>query len=57
MSWKNIETSREIRLWVSKVIIPAAMVGTLILGNETTRIKLKEMSEKAHDKLTSIFKK
>ena len=41
MTYKQIEASRELRLWLGQVIIPA--VGTVvILANPEVRSKLKE---------------
>lgn len=57
MSWKRIEASREVRLWVSQIIIPAATLGAVILSNDNVRTKLVEMKNQVHDKLASLKQK
>jgi len=33
LKYKHIEASREVRLWLGQIIIPAVLVGTIILNN------------------------
>ncbi len=55
LSWKAIESSREIRLWLGQVIIPAVTIGAVVLSNPENRKRLDETLTNAKDKVTSIF--
>ena len=37
MTYKQIEASREMRLWIGQVIVPAAVVAVAIASNPQTR--------------------
>ena len=37
MTYKQIEASREIRLWIGQVIVPAAAATVMIMGNPQAR--------------------
>lgn len=56
LSWKAIESSREIRLWLGQVIIPAVTIGAVVLSNPENRKRLDETLTNAKDKVTSIFR-
>ena len=51
MTYKQIETSREMRLWIGQIIIPAASVAVAILSNPEVR---HAISEKARNIKESI---
>lgn len=55
LSWKAIESSREIRLWLGQVIIPAVTIGAVVLSNPENRKRLDETLTNAKDKVTAIF--
>lgn len=55
LSWKAIESSREIRLWLGQVIIPAVTIGAVVLANPENRKRLDETLTNAKDKVNSIF--
>lgn len=40
MTRKQLDTSREIRLWVSQLLIPATMVATTVMNNPEIRGKV-----------------
>ncbi len=46
MTYKQIEASRELRLWIGQVIVPAIGVSAAILANPNVR---KAASEKLED--------
>lgn len=48
MTYRQIEASREIRLWISQVIVPVA-VG-IVMMDEGRRNAVKEQFEKMKDK-------
>lgn len=54
MNYRQIETSREVRLWITQVIVPAVgmAVGTVILVPET-----KDLVAKTIVKVKDKFKK
>lgn len=37
MTYKQIEASREMRLWIGQVIVPAIVAGTAIISNPAAR--------------------
>lgn len=55
MKYKHIETSREARLWIGQVIIPAAIVGGMILSNEALRQKIVLKGKYYKNKLKEKF--
>ena len=46
MTYKQIEASRELRLWIGQVIVPAVSVSAVLLSNPNVR---KVASEKLED--------
>ncbi len=40
MTYKQIETSREIRLWIAQIIVPAASVALAVLSIPEVRYKI-----------------
>ena len=42
MSYKNIEKSREIRLWIGQIIIPVMTAGILLVANPNVRNWVKD---------------
>lgn len=54
MKYKTIEASREVRLWIGQVIIPAATAGIMIVSNPTTR---RWVTEKANEMKESVKQK
>lgn len=57
MTYKQIETSREVRLWIGQVIIPAATIAGTILAVPETRAKVFEKARKVKDAIKKKFKK
>ena len=53
MKQKHIDASREVRLWIGQVIVPAATCVVIALSNEGFRRQVAVMK----DKITSKFKK
>lgn len=45
MNYKQIETSREIRLWIKDIIVPAAIGGAVIFSNPDARNWVKEKGQ------------
>ena len=54
MNYRQIETSREVRLWVTQIVVPTAgmLLGTIILVPE-----VKDFAAKTIVKVKSKFKK
>ena len=42
MTYRQIEASREIRLWIGQVIVPALGVGAVVFSNPEVRAIAKE---------------
>lgn len=57
MTYRQIETSRERRLWFTQVIMPTALVTAVLLGNKENREKLKEKAEDIKYKIKAKFNK
>ena len=45
MNYRQIETSREIRLWMRDIIVPAAIGGAVIFSNPDARNWVKEKAQ------------
>lgn len=56
-TWKQIETSREIRLWISQIIVPAIGVTGALMAIPEVREAVKVKAVEIKDKLKSKFKK
>lgn len=52
MTYKQIEASREARLWVSQIIIPAVVGGVLLMSNEKVRDRAVGLKNKVVSKFT-----
>lgn len=58
MTWKQIEKSREIRLWISQIIIPAAVVvGTALSIPEVRKAAATKAKQIKHDIESKIKRK
>lgn len=53
MSWKQIEQAREIRLWIGQIVIPAVIIGAMIMQNPTVRADVKGTVDKVKGKVRS----
>lgn len=54
MTYKQIEASREIRLWIGQVIVPAAVAAVTMMSNPNVRefvsAKFDSLKRNAQDK-------
>lgn len=55
MTYKQIETSREIRLWIGQVIVPVAMGVTIIMTNPNAREAVKSKIKKVKESIQKRF--
>ena len=53
MTYKQIEASRELRLWIGQVIVPAVSVTAVVLANPDVRNAAKEKLDNIKRKLQS----
>lgn len=53
MKQKHVDASRELRLWIGQVIVPAVACGLLVLSDS----KARDYLTNAKDKVKSKFKK
>jgi hypothetical protein len=55
MTFRQIETSREVRLWLTQIIIPAGVIATVVMTNpelkEAVTTKYNEVKSKIKNKL------
>lgn len=54
MKYKTIEASRELRLWIGQVIVPAVTTGIIIASNPTAR---QWVAEKADEMKATVKRK
>lgn len=57
MTYKQIEASREARLWISQVVIPVATVTTMALSNPEVRTFVTSKYKKTKESIKKKFKK
>lgn len=57
MTYKQIEASREARLWIGQVIIPAATAAAVVFANPETRQLAREKMNIFKDNIKSRLKK
>lgn len=57
MTWKQIETAREVRLWIGQVIVPTASIVGLIMANPRSRAYVSEKFSKAKTFVKKKFHK
>lgn len=57
MTYKQIEASREARLWIGQVIVPAIIGAVTIASNPDARRFVEEKSKEVKEKVNHIFKK
>lgn len=57
MTYKQIEASREMRLWIGQVIVPAAATAIAIASNPQTRNYVSEKYNNVKSRIQKKFKK
>lgn len=57
MTYKQIEASREMRLWIGQVIVPAAAAAIAIASNPQTRNYVSEKYNNVKSRIQKKFKK
>lgn len=57
MTYKQIEASREMRLWIGQVIVPAAAAAVAIASNPQTRNYVSEKYNNVKSRIQKKFKK
>lgn len=57
MTYKQIEASREMRLWIGQVIVPAAAAAIAIASNPQTRNYISEKYQNAKSRIQKKFEK
>lgn len=57
MTYKQIEASREARLWISQVVIPVATVTTMVLANPEVRTYVTSKYKKTKESIKKKIKK
>lgn len=53
MTYKQIEASRELRLWIGQVIVPAVSVTAVVLANPDVRNAAKQKLDNIKQKFQS----
>lgn len=57
-TWKQIETSREARLWIGQVIIPVVTAGIAIVAcRDEISDAVGDLYQKAKSRITRLFHK
>lgn len=57
MTYKQIEASREMRLWIGQVIVPAAAAAIAIASNPQTRNYVSKKYNNLKSRIQKKFKK
>lgn len=57
MTYKQIEASREMRLWIGQVIVPAAVAAVTIASNPQTRNYVREKYNNVKSRIQKKFEK
>ena len=57
MTYKQIEASREMRLWIGQVIVPAAAAAIAIASNPQTRNYVSEKYNNVKSRIKKKFEK
>lgn len=57
MTYKQIEASREVRLWIGQVVVPAVMAGVMLVANPITRDFVVDKTTVVKNKFKTMFKK
>ena len=57
MTYKQIETSREIRLWITQVIVPAGIVVSTAMSIPEVREPVVKKVKKVKETIKQKFKK
>jgi hypothetical protein len=51
MTYKQIEASREVRLWIGQVIVPALAVGAMVMSKPEIRDKVNAKVKEVKNKI------
>ena len=57
MTYKQIEASREMRLWIGQVIVPAAVAAITIASNPQTRNYVSKKYNNVKSRIQKKFEK
>lgn len=57
MTYRQIESSRERRLWITQVVMPTVLVAAAILGNREVREDLKDKVTDLKEKIKAKINK
>ena len=57
MTYKQIEASREIRLWIGQIVVPAAAATALVLSNPGVRQSLSNLFCNVKQSVTNKFQR
>ena len=55
MTYKQIEASREMRLWIGQVIVPAAIAAVAIASNPQTRNYVSKKYNNVKSRIRSLY--
>ena len=55
MTYKQIEASREMRLWIGQVIVPAAVAAVTIASNPQTRNYISKKYNNVKSRIRSLY--
>ena len=46
MNYRKLEVFREVRLWITTIVVPLAIATTLIISNQKFKKKISELKNK-----------
>lgn len=57
MTYKQIETAREVRMWITRIVIPAVVGGVILMNDPVVRERAASFKSNMKNKFNSTFKK
>lgn len=57
MTWRQIESRRETRLWIKEIVIPLICTAGLLYANPNTRERISSGAKKVKESVLKLFHK
>lgn len=57
MTWRQIESRRETRLWIKEIVIPLFCTAGLLYANPNTRERISSGAKKVKESVLKLFHK
>ena len=57
MTWRQIESRRETRLWIKEIVIPLVCTAGVLYANPKTRERISSGAKKVKESVLKLFRK